>query len=184
MQILKNTILQRKKNQYIIPSPNITFMFWIHWRFFRTMKCFRKWFRIDSYTIRSENKKKVIIYIIYLYIPITYIVCGTRLCIKSSLLCEPVSLWVSRRVVMRFVHTTGMTWYKVLYKHTMFVISLSNISIKTNFKQITSVEIRLTNVYNTLRETTICAWRHVYLLPFILLLFSCCSHWCVLPAYQ
>ena len=34
------------------------------------------------------------------------------------------------RVVMRFVHTTGKTWYKVLYKHTTYVISLSNISIK------------------------------------------------------
>jgi hypothetical protein len=53
-------------------------------------------------------------------------------------------------VVMRLVHTTGKTWYKVLYKHTMYVISLSNISIKTNFKQITRVEIRLTNLYNTL----------------------------------
>ena len=47
-----------------------------------------------------------------------------------------------RRVVMRFVHATGLTWYKVLYKHTMHVISLSNISIKTNFKQITRVELK------------------------------------------
>ena len=38
------------------------------------------------------------------------------------------------RVVMRFVHTTGKTWYKVLCHHTMYVISLSNISIKTNNK--------------------------------------------------
>jgi hypothetical protein len=37
-----------------------------------------------------------------------------------------------QQVVMRFVHTTGKTWYKVLYHHTMYVISLSNISIKTN----------------------------------------------------
>jgi hypothetical protein len=43
----------------------------------------------------------------------------------------------------------------------MYVISLSNISIKANFKQITRVEIRLTNVYNTLRKTTFCAWRHI-----------------------
>jgi hypothetical protein len=62
---------------------------------------------------------------------------------------------------MRFVHTTGKTWYKVLYKHTVYVISLSNISINTNFKQIRRVEIRLTNWYNTLRETTCCAWRQV-----------------------
>ena len=62
---------------------------------------------------------------------------------------------------MRLVHTTGKTWYKVLHKHTMYVISLSNISIKTNFKQITRVEIRLLNLYTTLRETTFCAWHHV-----------------------
>jgi hypothetical protein len=46
------------------------------------------------------------------------------------------------RVVMRFVHTTGKTWYKMLYQHNMYVINLSNISIKTNFKQITRIEIR------------------------------------------
>jgi hypothetical protein len=38
-----------------------------------------------------------------------------------------------RRVMMRFVHAIGKTWYKVLYQHTMYVIRLSNISIKTNF---------------------------------------------------
>ena len=73
-----------------------------------------------------------------------------------------------RRVVVRFVHTTSKTWYKILYKHT--VISLFNISIKTNFKKITRIEIRLTDMYNTLRETTFCSWRHVYMLPFIILL--------------
>ena len=62
---------------------------------------------------------------------------------------------------MRLVHTRGKTWYKIVYQHTMYVISLSNISIKTNFKQITRVDIRLTNLYNTLGETTFCAWRHV-----------------------
>jgi hypothetical protein len=33
-------------------------------------------------------------------------------------------------------------WYKVLYQRTMYVISLSNISIKTNFKQITRVKLK------------------------------------------
>ena len=47
-----------------------------------------------------------------------------------------------QRVVMRFVHATDKTWYTVLYHHTMHVISLSNISIKTNFNQITSVELK------------------------------------------
>jgi hypothetical protein len=45
---------------------------------------------------------------------------------------------------------TPQAWYKVLHQHTMYEISLSNISIKTNFKQITRVEIRSTNLYNTL----------------------------------
>jgi len=54
---------------------------------------------------------------------------------------------------MRLANTTGKTQYKGLYQHTMYVISLSNISIKANFKQITKVELKLTNVYNTLRET-------------------------------
>jgi hypothetical protein len=43
---------------------------------------------------------------------------------------------------MRLVHSTGKTWYKVLYQHTMYVISLSNISINTNFQQITRVELK------------------------------------------
>ena len=45
-------------------------------------------------------------------------------------------------VVMRLVHATDKTWYTVLYHHTMYVISLSNISIKTNFKQIVRVELK------------------------------------------
>jgi hypothetical protein len=40
------------------------------------------------------------------------------------------------------VHATDKTWYTVLYHHTMYVRRLSNISIKTNFKQITRVEIK------------------------------------------
>ena len=43
---------------------------------------------------------------------------------------------------MRLVHATDKTWYTVLYHHTMYVISLSNISIKTNFKQIARVELK------------------------------------------
>jgi hypothetical protein len=44
-----------------------------------------------------------------------------------------------QRVVMRLVHATCKTWYKIVYQHTLHVISLSNISIKTNFKQITRI---------------------------------------------
>ena len=43
---------------------------------------------------------------------------------------------------MRLVHATGKTRYKILYQHTMYVINLSNISIKTNIKQITKVELK------------------------------------------
>jgi hypothetical protein len=43
----------------------------------------------------------------------------------------------------------------------MYVICLSNISIKTNFKQIKRVELKIKNLYNTLRETSFCAWHHV-----------------------
>jgi hypothetical protein len=39
----------------------------------------------------------------------------------------------------------------------MYVIGLSNISIKANFKEITRVEIKLTNLHDTLREITLCA---------------------------
>ena len=73
----------------------------------------------------------------YIY-PLHTLCGGTRLCIRSSLLCEPVSL----RVVMRLVHATEKTWYTFLYHHTMYVISLSNISMKTNFKQIARVELK------------------------------------------
>jgi hypothetical protein len=58
---------------------------------------------------------------------------------------------------MRIVNATGKTRYKVLYQHTMNVISLSNILIEADFKQITMVEMKLTNLYNTLRNTTLCA---------------------------
>ena len=47
-----------------------------------------------------------------------------------------------RRVVMRLVHATDKIWYTILYHHTKYVISLSNISIKTNFKQIARVELK------------------------------------------
>jgi hypothetical protein len=67
-----------------------------------------------------------------------------------------------RWVVMQFVHATGKTWCIVLYQHTMYVISLSNISMKTNLKQITRIELELTNLDNILRETTFCTWRHMF----------------------
>jgi len=52
-----------------------------------------------------------------------------------------------QRVVMRFVHATGKTWYTILYQHNMYVISLSNISINANFKQITRVELKFVRYF-------------------------------------
>jgi hypothetical protein len=75
---------------------------------------------------------------------------------------EPVSL----RVVIVTSSDVGSGQdliYSFVPTHYMYVHvkSLSNISIKTNFKQITRVESKLTNVYITLRVTTFCTWREV-----------------------
>jgi hypothetical protein len=65
------------------------------------------------------------------------------LCIRSSLLCEPVLLRVAIATSCdTLVHATDKTWYTVLYHHTMYVVSVSNILIKTNFKQIARVELK------------------------------------------
>ena len=48
----------------------------------------------------------------------------------------------------------GRTWGLLPY-------IISNISIRTHFKHITRVDLKLENLYNTLREITCCAWRHV-----------------------
>ena len=55
---------------------------------------------------------------------------------------------------MWLFHTTGKTWYKVLYQHAMYVIRLSNISIKTNNKG----RIKINNFVQ---------YSSRYLLPFI-----------------
>ena len=83
---------------------------------------------------------------------------------------------------MRLVHATDKTWYKIVYHHTMYVIMLSNISIKTNFNQIAKVELKwvqysegdyilsMTSHYFPVHSPTSCycvlshiamVWRHV-----------------------
>ena len=79
-----------------------------------------------------------------IYIPITYIVWWYK------------TLYQVESVVWTSITTSRESWYKVSYQHTVYAISLSIISIKTNFKQKTRVEIRLTNLYNILLETTFC----------------------------
>ena len=65
---------------------------------------------------------------------------------------------------MQLFHTTGKTRYKVLYQHTMYVINLSNISIKTNFKQIT---IKINKFVQYSNEDYIFYMTSRYVLPFI-----------------
>jgi hypothetical protein len=83
---------------------------------------------------------------------------------------------------MRLVHATDKTWYKIVYHHTMYVLILSNISIKTNFNQIAKVELKwvqysegdynlcMTSHYFPVHSPTSCycvlshiamVWRHV-----------------------
>ena len=61
------------------------------------------------------------------------------ICIRSSLLCEAVSLRVAITTSCNAVSSRNRQ--EMIY-HTMYVISLSNISIKTNFKQIARVELK------------------------------------------
>ena len=69
----------------------------------------------------------------------------------------------SRWVVMLSVHMTGEISYKVLYQHIMYVITLSNIPIKTNFKQIIKINNFITVLWEREREreTTFYAWRNI-----------------------
>jgi hypothetical protein len=60
---------------------------------------------------------------------------------------ERVGVFLARRSVQHLVSVlvqdfvSGRAYY-VNHYHTMYVISLSNISVKENFKQITRIEIR------------------------------------------
>ena len=59
------------------------------------------------------------------------------------------------------VHAICKNWNIVLYQHILYEISLFSISMKTHFKQITRIELKLTNLDTTLRVTTYSWWRHV-----------------------
>ena len=80
--------------------------------------------------------------------------------------------------VMRLVYAIDKTWYKDVYKRIMYVISLSNISIKTNYKQITTFELKLTNLYNTLKglyfvhDVTLVVAVHSPMSRYCLIIFS------------
>jgi hypothetical protein len=81
---------------------------------------------------------------------------------------------------MRLVHATDKTWYTVLYHHTMYVISLSNISIKTNFKQIARVEFK--SVQYSERDYILCMTSRYFFRSFTNVSFCVLSHipmvWC------
>jgi hypothetical protein len=80
----------------------------------------------------------IMIYTHYIHSVVVQDFVSGRVCCVNQYHYE--SRW--RRVVMRLVHAIDKTWYTVLYHHTMYVISLSNISIKTDFKQIARVELK------------------------------------------
>jgi hypothetical protein len=66
-------------------------------------------------------------------------------------LCEPASLRVALEKICDTVSSHNrQDLIQVLYQHIMYVISLSNISIKTNFKQITRVELIFTICFTIL----------------------------------
>jgi hypothetical protein len=98
-------------------------------------------------------------------------------------------------------HATGRIWCKVLYQHIEYVIQLSNISIKSNFKQIAWVELKLANAviwismeFMLLHNLPFvhCPVNYCLVVSFIILLivlscellsvrvFHCTSHWIVL----
>ena len=86
---------------------------------------------------------------------------GTRLYIGSIMSCEPVSLRVAK------IPRTGETWYKVLYQHTTYVISLSNTLITKKIEQTTRVEVKLTNVLIYFPSDYILCMTSLYLLQFM-----------------
>ena len=64
---------------------------------------------------------------------------------------------------MRLGHTTGKTWYKVLNQHTVGYVCNKFIKHfnKNKFETNNMGRIKMNTLYNTVRETTFCAWRHV-----------------------
>jgi hypothetical protein len=122
-------------------NPLIIYQVWLYWSL-AIMKRFHVTYISSLVMLKSGYNEKISC---YLYIKSGYnekISCyclkfhykWTRLLItyivwwyKTLYQVEPV-VWtkiITRRVVMRLAHATGKTWYKVLYQHTMYVISLS-----------------------------------------------------------
>ena len=88
------------------------------------------------YSLKQTNNNSQLININYIHSVVVQDFASGRVCCLNQYHYESRK----RRVVMRLVHAIDKTWYTVLYHHTMYVKSLSNISIKTNFKQIARVE--------------------------------------------
>ena len=64
---------------------------------------------------------------------------------------------------MQLGHTTGKTWYKVLNQHTVGYVCNKFIKHfnKNKFETNNMGRIKMNTLYNTVRETTFCAWCHV-----------------------
>jgi hypothetical protein len=112
---------------YISPSnPLIIYQVWLYWSL-AIMNRFHVTYISSLIILKSGYNEKISCYCLRFHyqwtrLLITYIVWWY----KTLYQVEPV-VWtkiITRRVVMRLVHATGKTWYK-LYQHTMYVISLS-----------------------------------------------------------
>ena len=74
-----------------------------------------------SLDVCVSPKKWTKIHIHYIHsVVVQYVISGRACCVNQYHYKSR-----KRRVVMRFVHTTGKTWYKVLYQQTMYVISVT-----------------------------------------------------------
>jgi len=66
--------------------------------------------------------------------------------------------------------------YKVLYQHTMYVINLSSISIKTNFKQ---TRVKLKFVQYSQGEYILCMTSHYFYCSFTNARLQKCTVFCL-----
>ena len=108
------------------------------------------------------------------YIPITYIVWW-----YNTLYQVESVVWTSITTSCDAVSSRNR--YTVLYHHTMYVISLSNISIKTNFKQIARVELKC--VQYSEGDYILCMTTRYFLRSCLIVLFVFVSvKWC--PAFS
>ena len=76
---------------------------------------------------------------------------------------------------MWYFHATGQIWCSVLYQHIEYVIQLSSISIKNNFKQIARVELKLANAVISGFQWNLYLCCYIFCILWIVLWTTVCS---------